>query len=52
MWHNWEFSTETGKCLTFPIKGKLNPYDFEVDPNPLKNYEVVNKKNKIYAIKR
>ena len=20
MWHNWEFSTETGKCLTFPIK--------------------------------
>ena len=52
MWHNWEFSTETGKCLTFPIKGKLNPYDFEVDPNPLKNYEVVNKKNKIYAIKK
>ena len=52
MWHNWEFSTETGKCLTFPIKGKLNPYDFEVNPKPLKSYKVFNQENKIYAIKK
>lgn len=52
LWHDWEFCPQTGKCLTYPIKGKLNPYDFKVDPNPLKNYKVYNSENKIYAIKK
>ena len=39
-WHNWKFCTYTGRCLTYPIKGKLNPYEFKIDPNPLKNYDV------------
>ena len=52
LWHNWKFCSDSGKCLSYPIKGKLNPYDFEVDPNPLKSYEVVNNQDKIYAIKK
>jgi nitrite reductase/ring-hydroxylating ferredoxin subunit len=52
LWHNWRFSSDSGKCLSYPIKGKLNPYDFEVDPNPLKSYEVLNSQDKIYAIKK
>ena len=52
LWHNWKFCPDTGKCLTYPIKGILNPYDFEVDPKPLKKYNVLNRENKIYAIKK
>lgn len=52
LWHNWRFCTNSGKCLTYPIKGILNPYDFEVNPKPLKSYKVINSENKIYAIKR
>jgi nitrite reductase/ring-hydroxylating ferredoxin subunit len=52
LWHDWEFCPKSGKCLTYPIKGILNPYDFEVDPNPLKSYKVLNRENKIYAIKK
>lgn len=52
LWHDWKFCPQSGKCLSFPIKGQLNPYDFEVDPKPLKNYKIENKKNKIYAIKK
>ena len=25
-WHAWKFCKNTGKCLTFPIKGSLNLY--------------------------
>ena len=49
-WHNWKFCTTTGNCLTYPIKGKLNPYKFEIDPNPLKNYDVNIENNNIYLI--
>ena len=49
-WHNWKFCTYTGRCLTYPIKGKLNPYEFKIDPNPLKNYDVNIENNKIYLI--
>ena len=49
-WHNWKFCTHTGRCLTYPIKGKLNPYEFKIDPNPLKNYDVNIENNKIYLI--
>lgn len=52
LWHDWEFCAKSGRCLTHPIKGILNPYDFEVDPNPLKSYKVLNRENKIYAIKK
>ena len=52
LWHNWRFCADSGKCLSYPIRGKLNPYDFEVDPNPLKSYEVMNSQDKIYAIKK
>ena len=51
-WHDWEFSSETGKCLTYPIRGKLRNYDFEVNPQPLKNYKIIEITNgDIYAIK-
>lgn len=52
LWHNWKFCSESGKCLSYPIKGKLNPYDFHVDPNPLKSYKVIKTDNKIYAVKK
>ena len=26
-WHGWKFCKNTGKCLTFPIKGSLNLYN-------------------------
>ena len=52
LWHDWKFCAQSGKCLSFPIKGQLNPYDFVVDPKPLKNYKIENKENKIYAIKK
>ncbi len=52
-WHDWEFSSETGKCLSYPIRGKLNPYDFEVEPQSLKTYEAIElEKGDIYAIKK
>ena len=51
-WHDWEFSSETGKCLTYPIRGKLKNYDFEVNPQPLKSYKIIEiTKGDIYAIK-
>ena len=45
-WHDWKFCKNTGKCLSYPIK--LNPYDFEVRPNNLKNYSVKLKNDEIY----
>ena len=47
-WHDWKFSKDTGKCLSYPIKLKLNPYDFEVKPNNLKKYNVKLESNEIY----
>ena len=37
-WHGWKFSGNTGKCLSHPIKGKLNPYTFQINPDNLKEY--------------
>ena len=37
-WHGWKFSKDNGQCLTHPIKGKLNVYDFEVNPGNLNKY--------------
>ena len=44
-WHNWKFCKNSGKCLSFPIKGILNPYNFEVTPQRLSRYnsKIVNK---------
>ena len=47
-WHDWKFCKDTGKSLSYPIKLKLNPYDFEVRPNNLKNYTVKLKNDEIY----
>lgn len=47
-WHNWKFCIKTGECLTHPIKGKLNPYDFEIKPNNLNEYQYEKKGNEIY----
>ena len=53
LWHDWKFCDSSGKCLSYPIRGKLNPYDFKVNPQPLKSYEVVElDKGDIYAIKK
>ena len=49
-WHGWEFSKETGKCLTHPIKGKLNTYDFEVNPNKLNKYKYSETDNEVYIL--
>ena len=37
-WHGWKFCNKTGKCLSYPIRGTLNPYDFEINPKNLKKY--------------
>ena len=49
-WHGWKFCKITGKCLSFPIKGTLNPYNFEISPKDLNRYnsEIIDKK--IYII--
>jgi len=49
-WHDWKFCKDTGKCLSYPIKLELNPYDFEVKPEKLKNYDVKLESDKIYLI--
>ena len=49
-WHDWKFCAKTGECTTHKILGKLNAYDFELEPNKLKNYKYkINNKN-IYLI--
>jgi nitrite reductase/ring-hydroxylating ferredoxin subunit len=47
-WHNWTFSAQDGECLTFPIKGKLNSYNFKVEPKNLSNYKPIIKDYKVY----
>ena len=37
-WHNWKFCRVSGKCLSFLIKGTLNPYNFEISPKNLNRY--------------
>lgn len=49
-WHGWKFCKNTGKCLTHPIKGKLNLYNFEINPNKLNNYLYTKEKNQIYIL--
>tara|TARA_X000000950_G_scaffold268570_1_gene346247 strand:- start:1680 stop:2033 length:354 start_codon:yes stop_codon:yes gene_type:complete len=52
LWHDWKFCEESGKCNTYPIRGKLNPYEFKVEPQPLKSYYTKTSGNKVYAIKK
>lgn len=44
-WHDWKFCRISGKCLSFPIKGNLNPYNFEISPKDLNRYnsEIIDK---------
>ena len=51
-WHDWKFCSKSGKCLSFPIKGELNPYAFELKPNNLFNYTLKIENEEIYAIKK
>jgi|TARA_B110000037_G_C17110320_1_gene501579 nitrite reductase/ring-hydroxylating ferredoxin subunit len=47
-WHDWKFCKNSGKCLSYPIRGKLNPYAFEIDPNKLKKYSYSIEDDNIY----
>lgn len=49
-WHDWIFCSQKGKCLSYPIKGTLKPYDFNVNPNNLKNYKFDLIGNDIYLL--
>ena len=49
-WHGWKFCKDTEKCLTQPIKGKLNLYNFEINPNELNNYSYTKEKRDLYFI--
>ena len=51
-WHGWKFCIDTGKCLSYPIKGKINSYNFEIKPNPLNKYDFLLEDKEIYAIKK
>lgn len=46
--HDWKFCPNTGKCLSYPVKTSMNPYDFEVTPQNLNVYEKSIDKRKIY----
>ena len=52
LWHDWKFCSKSGKCLSHPIRGKLNPYDFEINPQPLKSYTIIESTEGIYAIRK
>jgi nitrite reductase/ring-hydroxylating ferredoxin subunit len=51
-WHGWKYCKNTGKCLSFSIKGELNPYNFEIDSKNVNiasyDSEIIDKK--IYII--
>ena len=49
-WHDWRFCANTGECLTFPKISELKKYDFEVEPNNLRNYNHINENDKIYLV--
>ena len=49
-WHGWKFSKENGKCLTHPIKGKLNAYNFEVNPGNLNKYLYLEENKNIFIL--
>ena len=51
-WHGWKFCTKTGKCLSYPIIGSLNPYEFDINPNNLQKYQSKIENDKIYVVKR
>ncbi len=37
-------------CISFPIKGKLKNYDFNVRPNNLKEFKFKIENNNIYLV--
>ena len=49
-WHDWKFCSESGKCLTHPIKGRLNSYDFEINPKNLNKYLFSTDKKNIFIM--
>ena len=51
-WHDWKYCTKTGKCLSYPIKGVLKPYDLEIKPNNLKKYEYAIENQNIFIINK
>ena len=51
-WHDYKYCTKTGKCLSYPIKGVLKPYDLKINPNNLKKYEYVIENQNIFVINK
>ena len=49
-WHNWKFCKNTGKCLSYPLKLSLNPYDFKFKPDKLKKYNIKSKNGEIFIV--
>lgn len=49
-WHDWKFDKKDGKCISFPIKGKLTNYDFNINPNNLKKFKFDIDEDKIYLL--
>lgn len=49
-WHGWRFCKDSGKCLSHPIKGNLRQYDFIVEPNKLKEYNIQTVFNEIFIV--
>ena len=39
-WHGWKFDKDTGKCLSSPIKSKLNEYKIKQEDNKI--YIIIN----------
>ena len=39
-WHGWKFCAETGKCENFPIRTKLDQYEFKIENNNI--YVLIN----------
>lgn len=49
-WHDWKFCKKTGECLSYPVKIRLNPYEFNFKPNKLKNYNLKYENEDIFLI--
>ena len=50
-WHGWKFCTKKGKCLTHNILGKLQNYEFAIEPKNLQNFSYIVDKDNVYAIR-
>ena len=47
-WHDWKFCKNSGKCLSHPLKSKLDQYELHMNPNELKKYNYSIEDDNIY----